>query len=662
MIFQSIEAYRIPSRSLREFLSKLFGDGCFHVERKLDEYVMCIPRHLSSAELHELRKTRIGLQDRAPAPAPAAEAVPLMKPEGPLKLRVESANDDDTGLQYILFHESFDVDYDRGALGSFYGIRVSGGLTCKVFEVNACWGWVSAEGSNCRKAKAFKVAVKRLEQETTSQEFAQEYQSLKAITKGRHRNIVDFLNAFRYAEGGNIYYNFAFPLAVGNLKQLCQYSPTRKADTFQNTEPGTPPLQLPADFISLASKTLWSEFEGLAGGLAYLHDECQIVHSDIKPSNILLYECVQRPPFVVAKLTDFGLAVDLNTKLSWRLGTQEARSAWQYDAPEVREQFLQSQELSATEAGSSPSKLRPTSEELKSGDVWKLGSVFVELLSFLVKGDTGVYSFRKFITTTQREFTSDEMSDTRFDDGVKVKDEVLDWILHLSHLDFRARSMRPILREMLSPSSERPSPAVVTRSINASGISPYFDGLRHVYITPADSIRSPPFFDRCKERIESWVGQQMDWWPLSDGERSCPQGYCRIFWEWNYRTLCIDVPKLIAQAYKDNCRTVAVIPHSSLEPSDPTTPSAPSHQESQSYGSFPQGRSARDGRSPSRPPTHSGFQSQSNPSPASTPSTNNMLSPKPPPRPQDGEMFWCVDKAWSNLGSQSSVLCKSLSG
>lgn len=76
--------------------------------------------------------------------------------------------------------------------------------------------------------------------------------------------------------------------------------------------------RFPEGFYATAVKSLWSEFESLASALAYLHDECKIVHSDIKPSNILLYEGSGLPP-IIAKPPDFGLAFDLQTKLSWRL-------------------------------------------------------------------------------------------------------------------------------------------------------------------------------------------------------------------------------------------------------------------------------------------------------------------------------------------------------
>lgn len=80
--------------------------------------------------------------------------------------------------------------------------------------------------------------------------------------------------------------------------------------------------------------SLWAQFEGLASALAYLHDKCQMAHRDIKPSNILLYQ--QTDNSLVTKIADFGLAVDLEDAVVWQLGTAEAKSAWRYDAPEVR--------------------------------------------------------------------------------------------------------------------------------------------------------------------------------------------------------------------------------------------------------------------------------------------------------------------------------------
>ena len=247
------------------------------------------------------------------------------------------------------------------------------------------------------------------------------------------------------------------------MKQLL-----RLAEPTANTAVGTDvnAHRFSRDFLQNHKSNLWIEFGGLAGAVAYLHDECNIVHSDIKPSNILLYETTEYP-YVVSKLTDFGLAVDLRTKLMWQLGSSEARSAWQYDSPEIRKKIREQQ--SAQETNLLLRLYLPSAEELKSGDVWKLGSVFTELLTFLVMGFRGVPRFREFITTTTKELTSDDLCDARFDDGVVVKEEVLQWLSKLERLDCRASELTPLLRQMLDKGPSRPS---------AAGIASYIQNVR----------------------------------------------------------------------------------------------------------------------------------------------------------------------------------------
>jgi len=100
----------------------------------------------------------------------------------------------------------------------------------------------------------------------------------------------------------------------------------------------------------------------------------------------------------------------------------------------------------------------PTSRELLSSDIWKLGCVFTEMVSFLVEGGShGVTLFRRHITTTEARATSDEINDTRFDDGEQVKSQVLDWLGYLSSRDPKAKLLEPVLTKMLSASSNRPA-------------------------------------------------------------------------------------------------------------------------------------------------------------------------------------------------------------
>jgi serine/threonine protein kinase len=250
---------------------------------------------------------------------------------------------------------------------------------------------------------------------------------------------VELLSAFRYGDE-EVHYNLSFPLAVGNLKQLFRGSLEDKAG------------------ISIAVASLWSQFEGLANGLAYLHDECKIVHADLKSSNNLLYETSGSPP-LVAKIADFGLAATLSNTATWTIGTVEAISAWKYDPPELRAHMAKAKLHSGDE---SRNEEIPSAEQLKRADIWKLGAVFIELSTFLVYGVSGIADFRHYITTKRKNITSDELSDTRFDDGVEVKTEVLDWIRRLSQCDPFVSEIEGILSQMLAKDVDRPSAAQVS--------------------------------------------------------------------------------------------------------------------------------------------------------------------------------------------------------
>lgn len=240
---------------------------------------------------------------------------------------------------------------------------------------------------------------------------------------------------FRSEMNGNMYLNFMFPLALGNLKRLFRgsYSENLKLHTR-------------------AQESLWGQFAGLSSAVAYLHDAIQMAHRDIKPSNILIYEISARGDLVL-KLTDFGLSVDLTKALTWEQGSVALQSAWLYDSPELRK-------ASPNRATTPTSdKIRiPSARDLLANDIWKLGCVFTEMVSFLVCGGSeGVSEFRDYITTTEGKVSSDMINDTRFDDGENVKTQVLDWFSHLSGKDVRAKLLEPILREMLLKSAQRPT-------------------------------------------------------------------------------------------------------------------------------------------------------------------------------------------------------------
>lgn len=229
-----------------------------------------------------------------------------------------------------------------------------------------------------------------------------------------------------------------FPLALGNLKRLFRGSYNRNLLLQKR-----------------AQNSLWDQFAGLSSAVAYLHDSISLAHRDIKPSNILIYEEPENGgDRLVLKLTDFGLSVDLSRARTWERGSQALQSAWLYDSPELRKA---SPSAGATTSSSEKIQI-PSPGDLLANDIWKLGCVFTEMTTFLAcGGSTGVTKFRDYITTTEGKVSSNMFNDTRFDDGERVKVNVLEWFDHMADKDVRARWLRPILREMLAKSAQRPT-------------------------------------------------------------------------------------------------------------------------------------------------------------------------------------------------------------
>lgn len=291
------------------------------------------------------------------------------------------------------------------------------------------------ENSSCAKLTVQQLACKRLRHVTTPTQFYREYQSLQSANRLHHPNIVQMIAAFRFEEDRVQYYNFLFPLAIGTLKQLL------------------------AGQFGKSSKRFWVHFEGLASAVAYLHDECNTAHRDLKSSNILLYRDTKTPGFTT-KIADFGLAVNLQDAKSWAFGTTESQSAMlKYGAPEMRKYEDPTSQLPSAPAPAStrlPDANFPQPEELRAADVWTLGCIFVQMLSFSVLGPEWQWNFRNAITTTKDNITTDQL-----DDGLNVKEEVLEWLSELGRLNLQAKEIGPLVKRMLAPALNRPSSTTV---------------------------------------------------------------------------------------------------------------------------------------------------------------------------------------------------------
>ena len=329
--------------------------------------------------------------------------------------------------------------------------------------------------------------------------------------------------AFRFEEDRIQYYNFLFPLAIGTLKQLL------------------------AGELGKPSNGFWVQFEGLASAVEYLHNECNTAHLDLKSSNILLFRDTKKPGFTT-KIADFGLAVNTQDIKSWVSGTTESQSALNYGAPEMRKYQNSTNQLPSMPAPAStklPDADIAQPEELLAADVWALGCIFVQMLSFLVLGPEWQWKFRYAITTTKDNITTDQL-----DDGINVKKEVIEWLLELGILDVRAKEIGPLVRRMLAPALSRPSSTTVWEHLLTvcapscklripsnicllpqSSLTEFFDGTRRLRFIESQWVQRPFIIDIWRHKLEAFLGAPIDWWPLPRANPRCKSGDTRILWE-----------------------------------------------------------------------------------------------------------------------------------
>lgn len=211
------------------------------------------------------------------------------------------------------------------------------------------------------------------------------------MSRVRHPNIVTFLGAFLYEEDNSISRNFLFPMAIGDMEQVFSGSINHNA-------------------LSQCSDTLWAQFEGLASAIQFLHDRYHMVHRDIKPSNILIYKNADGLG-LIAKLADFGLAKN-NT-----VGSDKIRKLLRYE------------------------------------DVWKLGTVFAELLIYLWEGTKGVNHFRGFINISEGILYNEN----------SIKSEIILWLRSALRDHSRGKEVAEITMRTLGTQDECPSAAEVSK-------------------------------------------------------------------------------------------------------------------------------------------------------------------------------------------------------
>ncbi|KAL5000153.1 kinase-like domain-containing protein [Aspergillus recurvatus] len=233
---------------------------------------------------------------------------------------------------------------------------------------------------------ALVVAVKRLFRDA---DFELEKKVYHALGPSRHRHLIELLFTFKKMDK----YHLVFPWADGTLKEYWE---------------NTPDPNFSSDLL------LWSleQMVGIAHGLAFFHEFTNPAlgftqfgrHGDIKAQNILWFRNSN-----VLKIADLGLASVRGRDSRSNVHPNTVIESPTYSPPEKQRMHLVS----------------------RKWDIWSLGCLYLEFVTYLVLGNAAIEEFSK-----QREHANSDIPELSSDefysaDYESVNPSVVSWVARL---------------------------------------------------------------------------------------------------------------------------------------------------------------------------------------------------------------------------------------
>jgi serine/threonine protein kinase len=286
-----------------------------------------------------------------------------------------------------------------------------------------------------------------------------ELRNLSILKLLRHPNIVEVLSCYAYLNKLNL----VFPRAQGGTVKDLLKGPRPKSF-------------VPDEAILVALSGLCSAVHAVHQFIS-CHQKLELIgcHHDLKPANIL----VEGSRFVLA---DFGLS---RFKEASESSGTPLRTMHPYYAPP--ECFTQGD-------GSEKPEVH------RSVDIWSLGCIIAEVITYMLDGAEGVENFR-----TQRAHTKDSVREYRFHHDGAEDPVVAAWITKLQRSASRTeRLLGQLVGQMLQlHHQDRPKAQEVELKMNFVAIDAISQQIRKLYddvCDRADSIQ--PALERT--RFDSW--------------------------------------------------------------------------------------------------------------------------------------------------------------
>ncbi|KAM3075309.1 hypothetical protein ACMFMG_007249 [Clarireedia jacksonii] len=264
------------------------------------------------------------------------------------------------------------------------------------------------------------VAVKKLHSPDET-EFRKEEDVLKTLGGGKpHQNLIHLLASF--SQGGE--YHLMFPWAQGNLRKY--WEENAKPNFDESTVMWSLEQMTGITNALMRVHNFSPSFQQNVEGGVRLTETAKLTvkkgeekfgrHGDIKPENILWFEHTSKnyPGVGVLKLADFGLGRFHGRESRSGLSPSGIKNSPTYEPPECQLH-------------------RPVS---RSYDIWSLGCVFLEFITWLIRGNEQIEGFSEFRGTKNVHGIDDDNFFTILNPGsptmdATVRKQVEDWVLQL---------------------------------------------------------------------------------------------------------------------------------------------------------------------------------------------------------------------------------------
>ncbi|KAL6238797.1 hypothetical protein BDW75DRAFT_236996 [Aspergillus navahoensis] len=248
------------------------------------------------------------------------------------------------------------------------------------------------------------VAVKRMFRD---EDYTLESKVYRELGRSRHTNLINLLFTFKSDK-----YHLVFPWADGTLKDYWEKN------------------SVPALNRNLL---LWSvkQMAGIASGLSFFHEFTNPAHGrtrfgrhgDIKAQNVLWFRAEN-----VLKIADLGLASVRGRDSRSNIHPNTVTESPTYSPPEKQRRHLVS----------------------RKWDIWSLGCLYLEFVTYLVLGNAAIEQFSR-----KREDASSEIPELLSDefyspDYETVKPSVVSWVAHLKQHPHCSSLMHNILDLVMS--------------------------------------------------------------------------------------------------------------------------------------------------------------------------------------------------------------------